>query len=378
MGTLWPLSGPRTPYLLTLVQTTATATRCAPVRLPADIAAHLARFGLTLADLLTDSNPKLAKGGDVAAAVILHHLPARALAAAVTPGHQGSTAPRSYLPALAALAAREGLSSAALAHNGCPWATGGCAAGCLNWAGHGGLSPDVAACRGRRTLAMLADPALYGRAVLWAIARAWARAQAAGLPLAARLRGTDEGPARGWHRLILEIGPAEAQAIARRYAMPVAPGSGTLAHALAVPLAEGTLHLYDYSKSPLTGPLGLLAQRAAGWDVTASMAADRGSAVSDAAAALRAGFRLAVPVALAKGAPLPRTLTLSPAGGPALTVPCIDGDASDHRWRDPHGVAVILRTKVSRGADRTLADPFSLAPIPDCQPLADGAARLAW
>ena len=378
MGTLWPLAGPLTPYLLTLVQTTATATRCAPVRLPADIAAHLARFGLTLGDLLTDSNPKLAKGSDIAAAVILHHLPARALAAAVTPGHRGSTAPRSYLPALAALTAREGLSSAALAHNGCPWATGGCAAGCLNWAGHGGLSPAVAAARGRRTLAMLADPALYGRALLWAIARAWARAQAAGLPLAGRLRGTDEGPARGWHRLTLEIGPAEAQAIARRYGMPVAPGSGTLAQALAVPLAEGTLHLYDYSKAPLTGPLGLLAQRAAGWDVTASMAADRGSAVSDAAAALRAGFRLAVPVALAKGAPLPVALTLSPADGPALTVPCIDGDASDHRWKDPHGVAVILRTKVSRGADRTLADPFSLAPIPDYQPLADGAARLAW
>ena len=363
------------------MQTTATATRCAPVRLPADIAAHLARFGLTLADLLTDSNPKLAKGGDVAAAVILHHLPARSLAAAVTPGHRGSTAPRSYLPALAALTAREGLSSAALVHNGCPWATGGCAAGCLNWAGHGGLSPDVAACRGRRTLAMLADPALYGRAVLWAIARAWARAQAAGLPLAGRLRGTDEGPAVGWHRLALTVTPMEAQALGRRFGLTVTPGDAVthnLAQALAVPLAEGTLHLYDYSKAPLTGPLGLLAQRAAGWDVTASMAADRSSAVSDAAAALRAGFRLAVPVALAKGAPLPVALTLSPAGGPALTVPCIDGDATDHRWADPHGVAVILRTKVSRGADRTLADPFSLAPIPDCQPLADGAARLAW
>lgn len=378
MGTLWPLAGPLTIYLLTLVQTTATATRCAPVRLPADIAAHLNRFGLTLGDLLTDSNPKLAKGSDLAAAVILHHLPARALAAAVTPGHTGSTAPRSYLPALTALTAREGLSEQARAHNGCPWATGGCAAGCLNWAGHGGLSPAVAAARGRRTLAMLANTALYGRAVLWAIARAWARAQAAGLPLAVRLRGTDEGPARGWHRLTLEIGPAEAQALARRYAMPVAPGIGTLAQALAIPMAEGTVQLYDYSKSPLTGPLGLLEQRAAGWDLTASMAADRGSAMADATAALRAGFRLAVPVALAKGAPLPHTLTLAPADGPALTVPCVDGDASDHRWRDPHGVAVILRTKVSRGADRTLADPFSLAPTGQPQALPDGVATLTW
>ena len=159
------LTRPLVCYLLSEMQTTATATRCAPVRLPADIGAHLARFGLTLGDLLTDSNPKMQKGSAQAVGVILHHLPARALAAAVTPGHQGGTAPRSHLAALAHLAAREGLTDKALAHNGCPWATAGCAAGCLNWAGHGGLSPAVAAARGRRTLAMLADPALYGRAI---------------------------------------------------------------------------------------------------------------------------------------------------------------------------------------------------------------------
>jgi len=103
-----------------ITTTTAQATRCAPVRLPADVAAHLARFGLGLADLLTDSNPKLGKGSAQARAVILHHLPARALAAAVTPGHRGSTAPRSYLADLAALAAREGMTPQAQAHNGCP------------------------------------------------------------------------------------------------------------------------------------------------------------------------------------------------------------------------------------------------------------------
>ena len=120
------------------MQTTATATRCAPVRVPAEITAHLARFGLTLDGLLTYSNPKMQKGSAQAMGRILHHLPARALGAAITPGHRGSTAPRSYLPALAALAATEGLTDQALAHNGCPWATC-CAAGCLNWAGHGGL-----------------------------------------------------------------------------------------------------------------------------------------------------------------------------------------------------------------------------------------------
>jgi hypothetical protein len=360
-----------------ITTTTAQATRCAPVRLPAEVAAHLARFGLGLADLLTDSNPKLGKGSAQARAVILHHLPARVLAAAVTPGHRGSTAPRSYLADLAALAARERMTPQAIAHNGCPWATQGCAAGCLNWAGHGGLSPAVAAARGRRTLAMIADPALYGRAILWAIARQWARAQADGLALAVRLRGTDEGPACGWHRLRLSLPVADAVAIARRFGLAISPGAVTLAEALGVARADGSLKLYEYSKAPLSGPLGLWAQAEAGFDVTASLAADRASAVADAAAAVRAGFRLAVPVALSKGQPLPVALTLAPDHGPAVTVPCINGDLSDHRWADPEGVAVILRSKVSRGAGPEAA-PFHLAPIADAQPLADGAARLIW
>jgi len=359
------------------MQTTATATRCAPVRLPADVAAHLARFGLTLGDLLTDSNPKMQKGSAQAVGVILHHLPARALAAAVTPGHRGSTAPRSYLAALAHLAAREKLSEQARAHNGCPWATAGCAAGCLNWAGHGGLSPAVAAARGRRTLAMIASPALYGRAILWAIVRAWARAQAQGLPLAVRLRGTDEGPACGWHRLRLSLPVADAVALAHRFGAAISPGAVTLGEALAVLREQGSLYLYEYSKAPVSGPLGLWAQAEAGFDITASLAADRGTAVADAAAAVRAGFRLAVPVALRKGQPLPVALTLAPDHGPAVTVPAVNGDLSDHRWADPEGVAVILRSKASRGAGPEAA-AFHLAPIPDAQPLADGAARLIW
>ena len=354
----------------------------APLALPSDVADLLARFSLTLPGLLTGSNPKLAKGEGLGhgAAVILHHLPARALAAAVTPATAHPVAARAHLPALAALADAEGLTAAALAWHGCPGATAGCAAGCLNWSGRGGLGSGPALARGRRTLAMLADPATYGRAVLWAIAWQWRRAQAEGLPLAVRLRGTDEGPRIGWHRLALTVTPDEAQALGRRFGLFVAPGDGvahTLAAALAPAAPEG-LTLYDYSKLPLSGPLGLIAQRAAGWDITASMAADRLTAAADALAALSHGFRLAVPVALAKGQALPRTLTLSTPGRPPLTVPAVGGDASDHRYRDPHGVAVILRTKRSRGADAALAAPFSLAPTGHPQPLPDGVAILGW
>ena len=94
-------------------------------------------------------------------------------------------------------------------------------------------------------------------------------------------------------------------------------------------------------------------------------------------AALREGFQLAVPVRLRKGDPLPSHLTITTADR-EVTVPTVDGDRHDHRWMDGPGVAVILRTKASRGADPAVADPFSLAPHGLPQPLADGVARLIW
>lgn len=343
------------------------ARKVAPARLPDDVASLLQRFGLSLDGLLTvgASNAKLAKGTALAWPVILHHLPAKALAQAVAGPAPGSTAPRSRIPGLQALAEREHVLALAMAHNGCPWASRGCAAGCLAWAGHGGLSVTVAAARARRTLAMLAGGPVYARAVLWAIARAYRQAQAKGLPLAVRLRGTDDSPIHLWR---VTVSPAEAQALARRYGLPVAPGQGiTLAEALALAPA-GSVRLYEYSKAPVAGPLGLQAQRAAGWDVTASLAADRPGGLSQALAAIAAGFRLAVPAAFAKGQPLPDVLILR-NGDSVARLLCIDGDITDHRWADPagpqpfgfDGVAVLLRTKVSRGRGPE-AVAFSLAP----------------
>ena len=343
-----------------------------PCAVPADARALLQRFGLTTATLLTSDrqSPKLSKGQAEARAVILHHLPARSLSAAITPATDGATPARSFVPALLELAEVNGLVAAARKHDGCPWATSGCAMGCLNWSGHGGLNVSVAAARGRRTLAMLADPAAYGRAVLWSVLRHLLRARRDGLPLAVRLRGTDDHP---WHRHPVPISEAEAEAIAARYGVDVAPGVETMAARLA---ALPELRPYEYSKAPTAGPLGLIAQRDAGADVTASFAADRATAAADGIAAIRAGFRLAVPVALRKGDPVPSHLTLT-AGGESITVPAIDADASDHRWADPHAVACILRTKRSRGAGPE-ADAFSLAAHGLPQYLADGSVQLAW
>jgi hypothetical protein len=238
------------------------------------------------------------------------------------------------------------------------------------------MSVTVAAARARRTLAMLGGGPAYTRAILWAIARSYRQAQAKGLPLAVRLRGTDD---HAWHLARLTVTPEEARSLARRYGLPVAPGNGqTLAEALAL-APTGSVRLYDYSKAPVDGAFGLQAQRSAGWDVTASLAADKPGGISQALAAVGAGFRLAVPVGFAKGQPLPDVLILRD-GDQFARLLCIDGDTTDHRWADPagpqpfgfDGVAVILRTKISRGRGAA-ADAFSLAPtVGAWQPLAGG------
>jgi hypothetical protein len=307
----------------------------------------LARFGLSLDSVLTESNPKLGKGAAIARAVIHHTLPGRALAAAIDPGNGSPVPPRGFLPSLAALAESTGTADLARRYNGCPWATAGCSDACLVWAGHGGLSPAVATARGRRTLAMIAEPAAYGRAILWAIARQHAKATADGLPLAVRLRGTDDQP---WHRHRFALSPAESVAIRRRFGLETVPGeSVTIAETLAIATAAGSIKLYEYSKAPTDGAFGLIAQRAAGIDVTASLAADRPTAARDALAAVVAGFRIAVPIELAKGDPLPARVAISHNGQTAV-IRAISGDDTDHRWADPAAVAVILRAKRSRGA----------------------------
>jgi hypothetical protein len=216
--------------------TTGAARANGALRLPVDVAAYLKRHGLELGDILTDSNPKLNKGAAIARAVIHHTLPGRALAAAINSGNGATVPPRAYLPTLAARCEALGLTEKARRHNACPWATVGCSDACLAWAGHGGLSQDVAACRGRRTLAMIDQPETYGRAMVWAIARQWQRAQADGLPLACRLRGTDDQP---WHLLRVSVTLAEAVTIRRRFGLLIANGKDqTIAQILAPAVAE--------------------------------------------------------------------------------------------------------------------------------------------
>ena len=338
-----------------------------PVRLPADVAAHLAAVRLKLPDVLTVTNPKTKDNA------IRHNLPGKALANACRLDADGSIPARGHLPALRELAASLGVLDKALAVDFCPFATPACREACLMWAGRGGLGDAVALARGRRSLSMLLDPVADARATLFSIAWHHRRAAAEGRRLACRLAGTDEGA--HWHRLRVPVSVADAQLLSHRFGLTVAPTDGATLGAIL----RDSVTLYDYSKGNLSH---LQAKRSAGWDVTASFRTDAPDAVAHALS-VAPSFRLAVPVAIRKGDPIPKTLTLT-QGDTSLQLPCVDGDATDDRFREADRLtAVILSAKRSRGADPLIARPFFLngpepGQIESVTTLNDGIARLQW
>jgi hypothetical protein len=392
---------PAAPAPVCLVNAGPRARSTAPSHLPAEAARLLQRFELDFDSVLTTgtSNTKIAKGQTTAHSAGFFGLPAKQLSIAIYGALDAPVAARGRLEAVRRLALDNGLGAAAQRLNACPWASDGCRDGCLVFSGRNAMGTAPAACKARRSLARLWAPNVFSVVLLWAIAREYAKAQRMGLPLSLRLKGTDDLP---HHLQQFHLGAAEAALLARRYGLPAIPGWGTtLPEVLSLALQDGSIHWYEYSKAPLGGSQGLLELRGCGVDVTASLAADRRDGARAAVGAVRAGFRLAVPLDIPRGAALPSELLLAPTLGlpapadspefglvPADDRPvrllCIDGDKTDLRWLDPQGpqpggfdgVAVMLRTKRSRGRGAAAA-AFSLQPSVDWQALKGGGfARL--
>ena len=348
------------------------SVRSSAPRSPRELSAFLSRFGLSIPGLLTSgsSNAKLAKGRGLAFSSLLHMLPAKGLARALTPSSHACNV-RGELPGLRELAIREGLLERALLFNACAFSSRACEELCLAFSGHGGLSTVPGQCRARRMLAMLADRELFIRSLLWGGGLAMRKARKLRLPFAFRGNGTQELP---WHEPFMSarLSKEEALGLSRLYGSPIPSGTVTIPEALRN--VRG-LSLYDYAKAPLPR---LLAMREAGVHTTASLAADNPGGARRALEAVRHGFSLAVPILLPKGAPLPSNLLLEAEGEAPALLDCIDGDLNDLRMLDRapragfSGLAVMLRLKRSRGADPSAASRFALAPSSDWQELAGG------
>lgn len=348
------------------------SVRSSAPRSPRELSSFLSRFGLSFSSLLTSgsANAKLAKGEGLAFSSLLHLLPAKGLARALTPASHACNV-RSELPGLRELAIRFGILERALALNACAFSSEACRDLCLAFSGHGGISTNCASCRARRMLAFLWDSEAFIKALLWSGGLAARKARKLRLPFALRLNGTQELP---WHErsMSARLSPEEARGLSRLYGSPIPSGRLTIPEALRE--AKG-VHLYDYAKAPLAR---LLAMREAGIHTTASLAADSPGGALRALEASKHGFALAVPILLPKGAPLPGELMLTAKGGGLARLDCIDGDLNDLRMIDRapragfSGLAVMLRLKRSRGSKPESAARFALAPHGDWQELAGG------
>ena len=138
-------------------------------------------------DLLTVSNPKVAKGA----------------------------AQLGYLPAVLHLAPHT-LSGANL----CPWASRECAAGCLNTSGRGGIALDasglnaIQAARVRRSAMMIIEPDAFAAQLVAEVQRHARTAARHGLRPCIRLNGTSDV---AWHRTFPQVIAATLETGARLY-----------------------------------------------------------------------------------------------------------------------------------------------------------------
>lgn len=218
--------------------------------------------------------------------------------------------------------------------NLCPYASKGCAAACLNFAGHGGINLDendlnmVQAARIRRTRWFKREQSAFMFALGHEIEAAEQRAIRKGLKLAVRLNVLSDVL---WERIAVGGHPN---------IMAAFPG----------------VTFYDYTKVPQR----YRAQRVGAipnYSLTFSLSETNDE---DAQDALVVGMNVAVAFNLKKGAILPERYRIG-----VVNAQVIDGDESDMRFLDPEPLAigqiVGLRVKGARGkADESgfVREPF--------------------
>lgn len=210
----------------------------------------------------------------------------------------------------------------------CPNATDGCRAACLNRAGRGGMNLDaddlnaIQRARRRRTLWFFARRAEFMDRLVSELTRHEAKSRAAGLIPAARLNGTSD--------IAFERIPVERNG--RRY-----PN---------IMRAFPRMRFYDYTKRTDRRDLPR------NYHLTFSLAEN-----NDAAAELALAAGINVAVVLSSPEIIRRAGTryarLAPLPDSWNGRRVIDGDESDVRFRDPHGVYVGLRAKGRAVNDQT-------------------------
>lgn len=210
----------------------------------------------------------------------------------------------------------------------CPMSTAGCAAGCLNTAGRGGLgntaeNPNtVQRARRRRTRRYFSDREAFMTALMIGMAREIKRAQKADLTPVFRLNLTSDIQ---WERQPVSVDTEMAEYLSRQYQIDIEPGLYT-----SIMTVFADYMFYDYTKHDPD-----VRQECHNYRLTFSRAETYRNH-RDMKKALAAGWNVAVVFSTRKGEPLPSEYM-------GHTV--IDGDETDLRFLDPQGVVVGLRAK---------------------------------
>jgi len=193
-------------------------------------------------------------------------------------------------------------------YNVCPQATLGCAAACLNTAGHGGIirkgevTNDIQRARIARTHLFFRDRARFNDVLVEATTTHIRRARKKALTPMVRPNGTSDLP---WERLTMNDG---------RTIFETFPD----------------VQFYDYTKNPMRAIANAKGEHPANYSLTFSRSGLNDAACRDV---LAAGGNVAVVFATHD---FPSTF---------LGAPVIDGDADDLRPLDPRGVVVGLKAK---------------------------------
>jgi hypothetical protein len=217
----------------------------------------------------------------------------------------------------------------------CAKATPGCAAGCLNTAGRGGLGHteekpnSVQLARRRRTKLYFEDRDAFMAALMIGMAKEISKARKADLSPVFRLNLTSDIQ---WEKQSITI-DLETSVYLSRYGVDIKAGDYE-----NIMAAFAEYMFYDYTKHDPK-----IRRASSNYCITFSRA-ETFRNHNDMQKALEMGMNVAVVFSTKKGQELPSEY---------LSRPVVDGDVTDLRFLDPQGVIVGLRAKGKARSDQS-------------------------
>ena len=228
----------------------------------------------------------------------------------------------------------------------CPFAST-CRDVCLIQSGRAIFSPKIMECRIRRHKAFVYDRAMFFRFCVSEVIKHYSKHRTYD-QIGFRFNGTSD-----WHilRMPIKIEQVDSDYLLKAFNVYIEPIKYNsiiecLMHAFDTKLNQSVgnkLHMYDYTKRPITSSDLKLAQKL-GYHLSLS----HGSKADLFSKALELGLNYAASFKLGHNEPLPKTFTYR-----GVTLEVLDGDLTDWRVDDPSDKTRIIGLKHKRTKNQT-------------------------